>query len=242
MSDVRTVAVILAGGTGTRFGRAIPKQLIELAGRPIIEHTIAAFHAAPQIDEVMVLMAPGHLDTVSALVDAAGYDKVTRIVEGGSSRSETTSIALGQLGDGDCRVLFHDAARPLVTQEIIAAVVEALERFDAVTVAIPSSDTVFVVEERDETTVVSGVLARSSLRRCQTPQGFRHAVLSRAYERAWKDPDFVATDDCSVVVTYTPEVPVAVVPGDERNLKITGPDDLHIAERLIEVSGQPDRR
>ncbi|MBM9461933.1 2-C-methyl-D-erythritol 4-phosphate cytidylyltransferase [Aeromicrobium sp. YIM 150415] len=241
MSDLRTVAVILAGGTGTRFGRPIPKQLIELAGRPIIEHSIAAFHAAPQIDEIVVLMAPGHLDDVRELVEASGYDKVTRILEGGSSRSETTSIALGELGDEDCRVLFHDAARPLVTQEIIAAVTEALERFDAVTAAIPSSDTVFEVEESDETTLISGVLARPRLRRCQTPQGFRRSVLSRAYERAWKDTGFVATDDCSVVVTYTPEVPVAVVPGDERNLKVTGPDDLHIAEGLIEMSARSDR-
>ena len=237
VSDLRTVAVILAGGTGTRFGRSVPKQLVELAGTPIIDHAIAAFQKAAEIDEILLLMAPGHLDRARERMAAGGYDKVVRILEGGSTRSETTSIALDELSD-ECHVLFHDAARPLVTGRIISDVVEALARFDAVTAAIPSSDTVFAVREEDEDTVISGVLQRPSLRRCQTPQGFRRSVLASAYELAWQDPDFVATDDCSVVATYRPDVPVAVVRGDERNLKITEPIDLRIAERLIELAEQ----
>ena len=143
---LRNVAVVLAGGTGTRVGLSIPKQLIKIAGKPIIEHTIAAMQESPLVDEIIVLMAPGYLDEVRAIVRNGGYTKVTQILEGAGTRNDTTAAALAALGEQECNVLLHDAVRPLVSQTIIAANVEALQTYDAVDTAIPSADTVIQVE------------------------------------------------------------------------------------------------
>lgn len=236
MTELRNVAVVLAGGTGTRVGLSIPKQLIKIAGKTIIEHTIAAFQASTLIDEIVILMAPGHLDPVRAIVQNGGYDKVTQIVEGGETRNESTSRALEALGSEECNVLFHDAVRPLVSQTIIRDVVTALGTHQAVDTAIPSADTVVQVHDTpDETDTIEDVLPRHLLRRGQTPQAFRLSVIRKAYELAWKDPDFTATDDCTVVLRYLPEVPIAVVTGHERNMKVTEPIDVYIADKLFQL-------
>lgn len=236
MTELRNVAVVLAGGTGTRVGLSIPKQLIKIAGKTIIEHTIAAFQASTLVDEIVILMAPGHLDPVRAIVQNGGYDKVTQIVEGGETRNESTSRALEALGSEECNVLFHDAVRPLVSQTIIRDVVTALGTHQAVDTAIPSADTVVQVHDTpDETHTIEDVLPRHLLRRGQTPQAFRLSVIRKAYELAWKDPDFTATDDCTVVLRYLPEVPIAVVTGHERNMKVTEPIDVYIADKLFQL-------
>lgn len=233
MSKRRNVAVILAGGTGTRVGLSIPKQLIKVAGKPIIEHTIAAFSASDLIDEIIVMMAPGHLDPVNAIVAGGGYSKVSRVLEGADSRNGTTSRALAALGDSECNVLLHDAVRPLVSQTIISDVVRALDDYDAVDTAIPSADTIVQVHEGRE--AIADVLPRHLLRRGQTPQAFKLSVIRRAYELADQDPDFTATDDCTVVLRYLPEVPIAVVPGHDRNMKVTEPIDVYIADKLFQL-------
>lgn len=237
MTELRNVAVILAGGTGTRVGLSIPKQLIKIAGKTIIEHTIAAFEASPLIDEIVILMTPGHLDPVRAIVQNGEYAKVTQIVEGGQTRNESTSRALEALGDAECNVLFHDAVRPLVSQTIIGDVVAALATHQAVDTAIPSADTIVQVHDSAtaETETIEDVLQRSLLRRGQTPQAFRLSVIREAYRLAWQDPDFTATDDCTVVLRYLPHVPIAVVTGHERNMKVTEPIDVYIADKLFQL-------
>jgi 2-C-methyl-D-erythritol 4-phosphate cytidylyltransferase len=237
VNELRNVAVILAGGTGTRVGLSIPKQLIKIAGKTIIEHTIAAFEASPLVDEIVILMTPGHLDPVRAIVQNGEYAKVSQIVEGGQTRNESTSRALDALGVEECNVLFHDAVRPLVSQTIISDVVAALATHEAVDTAIPSADTIVQVHDipAGETETIEDVLQRSLLRRGQTPQAFRLSVIRRAYELAWKDPDFTATDDCTVVLRYLPEVPIAVVAGHERNMKVTEPIDVYIADKLFQL-------
>src|SRR6476659_9112673 len=118
VTRLRSVAVVLAGGTGTRVGLNIPKQLIKIAGKPIIEHTIATMQASALIDEIIVMMAPGYLDDVRAIVKKGGYTKVMQILEGAggpdATRNDTTALALAALGDEDCNVLLHDAVRRLV--------------------------------------------------------------------------------------------------------------------------------
>ncbi|NRQ51261.1 SDR family NAD(P)-dependent oxidoreductase [Aeromicrobium stalagmiti] len=237
MTELRNVAVILAGGTGTRVGLSIPKQLIKIAGKTIIEHTIAAFQASSLIDEIVILMTPGHLDPVRAIVQNGGYDKVSQIVEGGQTRNESTSRALEALGTEECNVLFHDAVRPLVSQTIIGDVVAALATHEAVDTAIPSADTIVQVHDTPagETETIEDVLQRHLLRRGQTPQAFRLSVIRQAYELAWKDPGFTATDDCTVVLRYLPDVPIAVVMGHERNMKVTEPIDVYIADKLFQL-------
>ena len=231
---LRNVAVVLAGGTGTRVGLNIPKQLIKIAGKPIIEHTIAAMQQSPLIDEIVVMMAPGFLDEVRAIVRRGEYNKVSQILEGADTRNETTAAALAALGDAECNVLLHDAVRPLVSQTIIAANVEALQTYAAVDTAIPSADTVIQVAAADGR--LDDVLPRHLLRRGQTPQSFRLSTIRAAYANAASDPNFTATDDCTVVLRYLPEVPIAVVPGHERNMKVTEPIDVYIADKLFQLT------
>jgi ribitol-5-phosphate 2-dehydrogenase (NADP+) / D-ribitol-5-phosphate cytidylyltransferase len=233
VKSLRNVAVVLAGGVGSRVGLSIPKQLIKIAGRPIIEHTIDVLDASPLIEEVIVMMAPGYLDPVRAIVKSGGYQKVSQILEGADTRNGTTARALSALGEEECNVLLHDAVRPLLSQRIIEDCVSALEVYEAVDTAIPSADTIIAVTPED---TISDVLRRSELRRGQTPQGFRKSVITRAYELARRDPSFTATDDCTVVLRYLPDVPIAVVAGDERNMKVTEPIDVYLADKLFQLT------
>ncbi|MBA3530275.1 MAG: bifunctional cytidylyltransferase/SDR family oxidoreductase, partial [Propionibacteriaceae bacterium] len=234
MTKLRNVAVVLAGGTGTRVGLSIPKQLIKIAGKPIIEHTIAAMQQSPVIDEILVMMAPGYLDEIRAIVRNGDYGKVSQILEGAGTRNDTTAAALAALGEDECNVLLHDAVRPLVSQTIIAANVAALKDHQAVDTAIPSADT--VIQVRSDAPQISDVLPRHLLRRGQTPQSFRLSTIRAAYANAAKDPHFTATDDCTVVLRYLPQVPIAVVPGHERNMKVTEPIDVYIADKLFQLT------
>src|SRR5262249_21562977 len=133
----------------------------------------------------------------------------------------------------DCNVLFHDAVRPLVSPRIVADCFEALRRYDAVDVAIPSADTIIEVTADN---IISDIPPRAQLRRGQTPQAFRAAVIKKAYDCAEGDPDFVATDDCSVVLRYLPHVPIFVVSGDDRNMKVTQPIDVYLADKLFQLT------
>ncbi|MER7501244.1 IspD/TarI family cytidylyltransferase [Nonomuraea pusilla] len=240
-SRLRSVGVLLAGGVGQRVGRDTPKQLIEVAGRTILEHSLAVFDAAPEIDEIVVLMTPGYGDRVREIVERGGYRKVAAIVDGGASRTESTWRAIQALGDEECNVLLHDAVRPLLEPRIITECVKALETSRAVDVAIPSSDTVLVAVPGPGGEVIGDVLDRAWLRRSQTPQCFRLSVIREAYERALADPGFAgrpATDDCGVVLRYLPDVPIRLVEGSERNIKVTHPDDLRVAELLLRLSAE----
>src|SRR3984957_191229 len=238
---LRNVAVVLAGGTGSRLGLTIPKQLLKIAGKTIIEHTLDAFEAHADIDEILVMMAVGHTEQAQQLVDRGGYRKVTRVLDGGAERIESTTKAIEALAARygpatDCNVLFHDAVRPLLEPNIISDCVAALRNYGAVDVAIPSADTVIMV---DEANVITEIPPRGRLRRGQTPQGFRLSVISRAYELARDDPEFAAsrpTDDCGVVLRYLPDTPIYVVTGSEHNIKVTHPLDLHIADKLFQLA------
>ncbi|TQK73176.1 bifunctional cytidylyltransferase/SDR family oxidoreductase [Nocardioides sp. SLBN-35] len=234
----RNVAVLLAGGVGSRVGLDIPKQLIKVAGKTLLEHTLLALHDHADVDEVVVMMTPGHTDAVRDITRGGAYPKVTAILEGGETRNDTTQRAIDHLaGTGDVaetRILLHDAVRPLVTPRIIGECFTALERYPAVDVAIPSADTIIEVATDD---TIRSIPPRASLRRGQTPQAFRLDVLARAYEIAAGDPDFTATDDCSVVLKYLPDEPIIVVHGDDRNMKVTEPIDVYIADKLFQLTG-----
>ncbi|MEV8065069.1 bifunctional cytidylyltransferase/SDR family oxidoreductase [Streptomyces sp. NPDC085995] len=242
IAKARTTAVILAGGTGQRVGLSIPKQLLKIAGKAVIEHTLATFEKAESVDDVIVLMAPGYVPDIENIVAKAGFRKVSRIIEGGATRNETTERAIAVLGEGlgegeDLNVLFHDAVRPLLSQRVIDDCVAALERYQAVDVAIPSADTIIVTRTHGvDGEFITEIPDRSRLRRGQTPQAFKLSVIRRAYEIASGDPHFQATDDCSVVLKYLPDVPIHVVAGDEYNMKVTQPVDVFIADKLFQLA------
>ncbi len=231
--SLRTVAVVLAGGTGSRVGLDVPKQLLKVAGRTIMEHTVGGLHDCPEIDEVVVIMTADFVDDARTLLLREDWPKLTRVLAGGRDRNESTRRALAALGEQECNVLFHDAVRPLISQRIVTDCVAALRTFEAVDVAIPSSDTVVRVDDDNQ---IVEIPDRSHLRRGQTPQGFRLSTIRRAYDVAAGDPDFAATDDCAVVLRYLPEVPIHVVRGDEQNMKVTYPVDLFIVDKLFQLS------
>jgi len=223
------VAVVLGGGVGTRFGAALPKQLLTLAGKTLVEHCVDAFAEAPGIDEIVLVMPPDYHEEARRIVGR----QVSVIIEGGVTRSDSVRNALGYLTarypEAETGVLLHDAARPLVTRQIIADCAAALEKHDAIGTAVPTSDTILVVADG----VIAGVPPRETLYRAQTPQGFRLETIVRAHALAAADPAFAPTDDCGVVLRYLPDVPVHIVAGSERNIKVTYPSDLPIAEALL---------
>jgi len=229
---LRTVGVVLAGGVGSRVGLSVPKQLLKIAGKPIIEHTLAVLQSSPEVDEILVLMTPDYIGDVRRIVDAGGYTKVVDIRAGGATRNESTKLALAAIEHDEAHVLFHDAVRPLLSKRIIRECVNALHRYDAVDVAIASADTIIEVAA-DE---IVSIPDRSRLRRGQTPQGFKLSTIRRAYEIADSDPDFRATDDCGVVLRYLPDVHIYVVEGSEQNIKVTDPVDLFIADKLFQLA------
>jgi ribitol-5-phosphate 2-dehydrogenase (NADP+) / D-ribitol-5-phosphate cytidylyltransferase len=217
------------------MGLDIPKQLVPIAGRTSLEHTVDVFSGCDFIDEILIMMEPGYIERAIELLPQSRYPKINGIHEGGADRNETSFLALQAIPDPDANVIFHDAVRPLVDGSIIKACVDALKTHSAVDTAIPSADTIIEVDEQDH---IRAVPPRASLRRGQTPQAFRRSTIAAAYELAHKDPGFTATDDCSVVLKYLPDVPILVVPGHEANIKITHPIDIHLADKLFQLKNQ----
>jgi 2-C-methyl-D-erythritol 4-phosphate cytidylyltransferase len=232
---VMNVGIILAGGVGVRMGLEIPKQFVPIAGRTSLEHTVEVFHGCDFIDEIIVMIDAGSLDRAEQLLPRSRFPKVSAIIAGGATRNDTSLLALRAVADPEAKVIFHDAVRPLIDVDVIRRCVDALDTYEAVDTGIPSADTIVEVDESD---ILVSVPPRSSLRRGQTPQAFRHRTISRAYELAGADPDFAATDDCTVVHRYLPDVPILVVPGHEANIKITHPIDIHLADRLFQLKLQ----
>ena len=225
---MRNIAVILAGGTGARVGGEIPKQFLPLAdGRSIIEHSIDAFDSSPCIDEIAVVMHPCHADSFYALCQANHWHKLAHIIPGGSERWESSynavkSYAAMSDDPSSVRLLLHDAARPFVSQRIIADVCKALETHQAVTVAVPSTDTIYITEDNR----LSSMPPRETVWRAQTPQAFRLDIIAEAFGRALQEGNIAATDDVGIMHRYMPDVPVFIVPGEENNRKITYREDI----------------
>lgn len=209
---------------------------MHVAGRTILEHSVAAFEQCELIDAIVVMMAPGWTEQAA---DALGERdaKPLRIRDGGITRSDSSQLALQAVGEEESRVVLHDAARPLLRSQTISACVRALDRYAAVGVVIPTTDTIVEVDAAGD---MHHIPNREMLRRMQTPQAFHAAVLADAYYRARRDPQFAATDDCGVVMKYRPDVAVGTVPGSEQNLKITEPGDIAVAEALMHQRAPAD--
>ncbi len=239
---MKNIAVILAGGTGSRVGGPVPKQFLTLAGRTVIEHSIETFNNHPAIDEVAVVVHPDWRGRMEEIAAAGRWGKLKKIVDGGSERYMSSLNAIMAYIDepDETNLLLHDAARPMVSTEIIDRVVKALGSHEAVGVAVPSTDTVWEVhpdmneelgmknEEFIMPRFVARIPERKLMWRAQTPQAFRLPLIRDAYQRALQDPRFQATDDCGVVRKYMPGTKICVVEGSEENRKITFKKDLTV--------------
>jgi len=224
------VAVLLAGGSGRRMGGPEPKQFLEVAGHTILEHSIRAFSANNGIDEIVIVSHADYINRVTVI--AQGYPKVKHIVAGGKERYDSSLAAIhiyDQQSD-DIRLLIHDAVRCLVSQRIISNCIEALNTYQAVDVAIPATDTIVEVNSQGH---IVNMPKRALMRNVQTPQGFHLQTIAEAYRIGLSDPGFITTDDCGVVFRYLPDTPIFVVDGETTNLKITYPEDLLLAEKIL---------
>ena len=223
MEKTKVIAILLAGGSGSRFGADRPKQFLEVNGCTVLEHSIRAFHGSPLIDEMVVITRADFVDEVKQI--ASAYPKVKHVRPGGKERYHSTLSALEVCTGADDLLLIHDAVRPLVSEAIISRCIHALEEYDAIGVAMPSTDTIVRVDEND---CIVETLPRVVLRNMQTPQGFRQRVLRQAFDLGLADPNFAPTDDCGVVRTYLPHIPIKIVEGEATNIKITYPKDLEM--------------
>ena len=230
------VAVVLAAGSGLRFDPANPKQLVSLAGTPIVGWSIAAFERNPRVTDILVIVNAQVRQAVEQLIAAAGYTKVQAVIEGGAERSDSTEAALRMLADhgvpADAKVLIHDSVRPFVSQAQIDGCIDALDEFKAATVACPSTDTILLTQDLGDRETVVQVPERRHSFRAQTPQAFRFETIRTAYDLAADDPDFRPTDDTRVVVDYLPNEPVAIVGGSPLNMKVTTQDDMPFAQLI----------
>lgn len=230
------VAVVLAAGSGLRFDPANPKQLVSLAGTPIVGWSIAAFERNPRVTDILVVVNAQVRQAVEQLIAAAGYTKVQAVIDGGAERSDSTEAALRMLADhgvpADAKVLIHDSVRPFVSQTQIDGCIDALDEFKAATVACPSTDTILLTQDLGDRETVVQVPERRHSFRAQTPQAFRFETIRTAYDLAADDPDFRPTDDTRVVVDYLPNEPVAIVGGSPLNMKVTTQDDMPFAQLI----------
>jgi len=246
---MKVVVIIPAAGLGTRMVGAPPagrsagagklptpsKQFSELNGVPILIHTLRKFTAAPQVQEIYVALRKQETDGFQARLERDAPDvlkKRLRFVEGGEHRQQSVANAIAQVQAApEDIVLVHDAVRPFVDQEVIENVIHAASRYGAAIAGLPAVDTVKQVDRTAEGAIIVSTIPRERVVMAQTPQGFRFEVLKKAFDEAAAD-GFMGTDEASLVERSGHEV--AVVMGSPRNIKITTPADLELAEFYLE--------
>jgi 2-C-methyl-D-erythritol 4-phosphate cytidylyltransferase len=223
---MKTVAIIVAGGSGTRFGAELPKQFLELGGKPILMRSIEAFANFGNCPvDVIVTLPSDQMDLWQRLCDRYGFDVPHRVVPGGETRWHSVKHALDSMGDVNevDIIAVHDGVRPMVTADVICRTIAAARRDGAAVPVVALNDSV-----RQVVGEASHALDRSTLRAVQTPQAFDARLLLDAYSLPYQ-PTF--TDDASVVEQLGH--PITLVEGDPHNLKITRPMDLALAEYLL---------
>ncbi len=224
------IAAIVAGGIGSRMGGDVPKQFLMLRNRPILVHTAEQFLQHPSIEAVIIGITPDWYETAENIRQQYWPHRPVYLTNGGQNRSETIvniiDFAAKQLSCADDTiVLSHDAVRPFVTSQMIQDSIEAMSRYEICTAAIPETDTVAYSEDGQ---CAAHFPERKYLYRIQTPQTFRLGTFQRVYSTLTPQQKAAATDVCSLFRQQG--YPVALIPGDTRNIKVTFPDDLIVLE------------
>ena len=245
---MQVFVIIPAAGFGTRMaaaetaprsavGKWPSKQFAEIHGTPVLIHTLRKFAASNSVQEIHLALRKGDIEGFRQRLQQEKFQRSIQIVEGGEHRQQSVANALTQLkAAANDIVLVHDAVRPLVDEEIIESVIQAAQKYGAAIAGLPASDTIKLVERTAEGAIITSTMPRERVVMAQTPQGFRFSVIKKAFDDAAAD-GFIGTDEASLVERSGHEV--AVVMGSPRNLKITTPADLELAEFYI---SQPARR
>jgi len=227
------IAVILAGGSGTRMGSDVPKQFIDIYGKPLIVHTIEAFDINPRIDYIAVLCKEDWKEDLMIWIRKYGLSKVKWIIDGGDTRQESVYNGINHLKDF-CKdediLVIHDAARPLISQRIIDENIDFTIKHKAVDTVIPSTDTIIKSLDGE---VIESVPVRKELYLGQTPQSFSYGLIKAAHEEALKQNILNATDDCQLVLKLGTDV--HLVAGDKLNFKVTTFEDLLLLKSIIKL-------
>lgn len=217
-------AIIVAAGIGRRFDSIVPKQFLEINGKPILSHSIQRFAACPAIDQILVVLAASEIDVFSQRSEVSSIEGLS-FVAGGQTRAESVYNGLMQV-DPDCSIVaVHDGARPLVTCEEITRTIERAEEIGAACLTAPVTDTIKEVDDG----WITGTIDRRQLRRAMTPQAFRYEILMRAFDG--RDLTDQITDECFLVEELGHKI--ASVAGGTRNIKITHAEDLALAEVFL---------
>ena len=222
--------IILASGMGSRFGHELPKQFVKIAGKTVIEHTIGVFEQSKYIDRIIVVITPEYRDYFENILLKNHFKKIYKVLNGGATRKESSSIAIFAIPEDDAQVMIHDCARPFLSQDIITDCYEALKKYDAIDVAIPSADTLI---EIDNDKCIKNIPDRKYLQRGQTPQCFKLPLIKKAHEISKNDENF--TDDCGIIVKHN-LAKVYVVNGENKNFKITMPEDIFLADKQFQIN------
>ncbi len=230
---MRVFVILPAAGLGTRMtaghsSSAAPKQFLELAGAPIMIHTLRAFASVPEVAAMYVAVRANEMERLAAQVMEFGFAEKVHVVEGGDHRQESVANALAAIEcEPDDIILVHDAVRPLIDAATIQRTIQAVEKHNAAIVGLPAVDTIKQVERTADGAIITSTIPREYIVQAQTPQGFRYELLKRAFAEAAAD-GFIGTDEASVVERAGAQV--AVVQGSPANFKITQPGDLDLAE------------
>jgi 2-C-methyl-D-erythritol 4-phosphate cytidylyltransferase len=236
---MKVIVIIPAAGLGTRMGsstataqgRQRSKQFVELDGSPILIHTLRKFTSCEQVDEVWIAMRKSEIDAFLPDLHDAHLPKPVHTVEGGEHRQQSVANAIRAVrASADDIVLVHDAVRPFIDVETIEAAIEAVKKHGAVIVGVPAIDTIKQVERTADGAIVKTTIPRELIVQAQTPQGARYEILRRVIEEA-EAAEFLGTDEASLLERAG--YPVHVVMGSTRNIKITTPADLELAEFFL---------
>jgi len=218
----KAAVIIVAAGEGQRFGA--PKQFVPLAGKPVLEWSLESFERHVQVAKIILVLT----SDVQKKEYMERYKKVTHVVIGGAHRQDSVVAGFNQIDPSETDlVLIHDGVRPLVSHALISRVINTAKMSGAAIPVIPVEDTLKLIEGDK----ILETLDRTKIRRIQTPQGFSYQVLRTALSRA-RDEDYYGTDEAALVERMGG--PVLLVEGDSSNIKITTPDDIRVAEALIE--------
>ncbi len=222
---MRDIAVIIpAGGAGKRMGTRAPKQFLPLGDQPILLHSVRVFERIAAVRQIIVAVPAAYIERTRRLLRQGRCRKVTAVVEGGRKRQDSVRMALEQLEGEPTLVLVHDAVRPLVSLRVVREVIGAAERWGAAVVGVRVNDTIKTEGQRG---FYGSTIPRHLLWAVQTPQGFHTHLIVKAHRLAHR-ARYTGTDDASLVERL--RIPVRIVEGSCRNLKITTKDDLRIAE------------